>query len=93
MGNEARAIRGMSSRNGTPGWILDIRAIAQWASQIEGVSKVIMLDLVREPMKTHNRGYAHTLLKFFIFIQKATLRFFNNYSLRPLVYHLQVKLS
>ena len=53
--------------------------------------KVPYLALVQERMRTHNLGYAHILLNLFIVIQKTTLRFFNNYSLRALVYYLQTQ--
>ena len=44
---------------------------------------VLLTDMVQERLQGHNQRYVLTLLRLFIFIQKATLRFFNNYSLRP----------
>jgi hypothetical protein len=44
--------------------------------------------MVQELMQGHNQLYAHISLRLFNFIQKTALRFFNNRSLRPLVYHL-----
>jgi hypothetical protein len=53
----------------------------------------LLPDLLQERMRAHNQRYAHGFLRLFIFVQKATLRFFNNHPLRALVYCLQAKLS